>query len=329
MRSRSAAYCCQRMTDALSYVYSKFGFEDVNYLDDLGAAEEDDKAEEAYDCLGYVLATIGVEESENKASPPNCIATFLGILYNMIDMTMTIKLERLLEIREMLQSWLNKKSATLNELQMLLGKLNFTCSTIRAGRIFIARLINEITGFPSCGKRRLSTEIKKDLEWWLNFMETFDRVSIIPLQNWSAPDIEFATDACLKVAGGWANGEFFREVFPEWMLNNVQINIHELELTALITGLKLWSARYKNKNFLIHCDNQVTVEVVNSGRARNKFTHACLREICFTTAKNNAQIKVVYLEGISNRIPDCLSRWDKGQIYRDQFRELTQGWRTM
>ena len=40
MGSKSAAYCCQRTTNALSQVYTNFGYEDVNYLDDLGAAEE-------------------------------------------------------------------------------------------------------------------------------------------------------------------------------------------------------------------------------------------------------------------------------------------------
>ena len=40
----------------------------VNYLDDLGAAEEDSHAEEAFNCLGWILASIGIRESL-KATP--------------------------------------------------------------------------------------------------------------------------------------------------------------------------------------------------------------------------------------------------------------------
>ena len=52
MGSRSAAYCCQQMTNAITHIYENHGYEDVNYLHDLGAAETEEKAEEAYDCLG-------------------------------------------------------------------------------------------------------------------------------------------------------------------------------------------------------------------------------------------------------------------------------------
>ena len=70
MGSSSAAYCCQCTTNAISYIYSQFGFEDINYLDDLGAAEVDKRAEEAYNCLGWILDTIGIRESKSKACPP-------------------------------------------------------------------------------------------------------------------------------------------------------------------------------------------------------------------------------------------------------------------
>ena len=69
MGSRSAAYCCQRTTNAITFIFNKHGYEDVNYLDDLGAGYEEDKAEEAYDCLGWILSTIGIKESRKKATP--------------------------------------------------------------------------------------------------------------------------------------------------------------------------------------------------------------------------------------------------------------------
>ena len=87
MGSRSAAYCCQCTTNAITYVYGTFGFEDVNYLDDLGAAEEENRAEEAFDCLGWILSSVGIKESHKKATPLVYIAVFSGnsVQYNYHD----------------------------------------------------------------------------------------------------------------------------------------------------------------------------------------------------------------------------------------------------
>ena len=49
--------------------------------------------------------------------------------------------ERLHEIRYLLQSWLDRETASLIEIQYLLGKLNFIAACVRPGRIFIVRML--------------------------------------------------------------------------------------------------------------------------------------------------------------------------------------------
>ena len=326
MGSKSAAYCCQRTTNCITYIFNKHGFEDVNYLDDLGAAEEESRAEEAFDCLGWILDTIGIQEAKQKASPPAYIAVFLGILYNTIDMTLRITPERLLEIKLILDQWAAKSTTDLHDLQSLLGKLNFAASTIRAGRIFVSRLLNLLRNFPEKGRRKIDKETKKDIDWWRSFMEDFDGISIIPPIGWDAPDTVFSSDACLVSGGGWCEQslEAFHVKFPKWLTKRDDVHINELELLTVIVALKLWSSTIRNRNILAYCDNEVSVEVVNSGRARNRFSQACLREICFISARNNAWIKLVHVSSENNRISDCLSRWENKQK-RDVFRDITRG----
>ena len=55
-------------------------------------------------------------------------------------------------------------------------------------------------------------------------------------------------------------------------MNNREIYINKLEALALIVGLKIWRDKIQKKNVLVYCDNQVTVDVINTGRARNKFS---------------------------------------------------------
>ena len=324
MGSKSAAYCCQRTTNAITYVYNKHGYEDVNYLDDLGAAEEESKAEEAYDCLGWILDTIGIKESKKKACPPAFIAVFLGILFNTLTMTMEITKDRMVEIRNILEEWESKQKATLREVQVLLGKLNFAASTIRAGRIFISRLINSLKEFPDNGYKKIDENMKKDILWWKRFMGDFDGISIMPPIKWDAPDTIMQTDSCLDACGGFSQGEAFTTRFPKWIKSNKEIHINELELLAIIVAVRIWKDKLENRNVLAFCDNEVSVEVVNSGRACNRFAQSCLRELCYLNATNNAVIKLIHLPGSENRIADCLSRWGK-QEKRQEFEELTKG----
>ena len=326
MGSKAAAYCCQRMTSAITHVFGSHGFENVNYLDDLGAAEEENKAEEAYDCLGWIMDTIGIKESRKKAKPPAFIAVFLGILYNTKTMTLTITNERLVELKSLLNEWTHKKHATLREVQSLLGKLNFACNTVRSGRIFVSRIINSLRKYPIRGFKKVDRQMRKDIEWWIEFTEHFDGITIMPPGRWNAPDTVLSSDAALQGGGGWSEQrcEAFHTKFPSWLTDRKDVFINELELITIIVALKVWSRDVEHKNILAYCDNEVSVEVVNSGRAKNNFTQACLREICYIMATNNAMLKLVHISGISNRISDCLSRWDE-ESKRMQFRTVTEG----
>ena len=199
-------------------------------------------------------------------------------------MTMQITPDRLKEIQQLLSEWLNKRYATLKEVQSLLGKLSFATSTVWAGRAFVSRIINSLKTYPVNGRRKVPAQLKKDMEWWMQFMEGFDGISILPPINWDAPDKILSSDACLKSCGGWSDGEAFYCKFPDWLKNNKEISINELELVTFVVALKLWVDRIQNRNVLAYCDNAVSVEVVNAGRANNRFAQACLRKICFITA---------------------------------------------
>ena len=56
-------------------------------------------------------------------------------------MTLEVTPERFVEIRSLLTVWLNKETASIKEIQSLLGKLNFIAACVRPGRIFISRML--------------------------------------------------------------------------------------------------------------------------------------------------------------------------------------------
>ena len=84
---------------------------------------------------GNLLVSCGIEESKEKACPPSTKMVFIGILFDTDDLTLSVTAEKVQEI--LVSTWLQKKSATLRELQSLVGKLNFI-----SGRVFICRILN-------------------------------------------------------------------------------------------------------------------------------------------------------------------------------------------
>ena len=102
MGSRSSAFCCQRTTNAIMYIFAKNHFHGLNYLDDLGGAETEDRVEMAFETLGDILKKIGIQESENKVVRPTTNEPFLGVWYDTINMIMHITPDRCNELKILL-----------------------------------------------------------------------------------------------------------------------------------------------------------------------------------------------------------------------------------
>ena len=59
-----------------------FGYELVNYIDDLAGAESECSAMEAFNCLGDLLFRLGLRESIEKVTSPSTVMTVLGISFD-------------------------------------------------------------------------------------------------------------------------------------------------------------------------------------------------------------------------------------------------------
>ena len=76
---RSAAFICQRVTNAIAHLHRWHGYNLINYLDDFGGVEKPSKANEAFAQLGTLLSDLGVQEATQKAEAPSTNIEFLGI----------------------------------------------------------------------------------------------------------------------------------------------------------------------------------------------------------------------------------------------------------
>ena len=234
----NSAYICQRVTNALMYIYQQEGYAGTNYLDDLAAAELQDLVDQAYQILSDILQEAGAREALDKAVVPSTRILFVGILIDTILLRLEIDQERLALIKGELQMCLLKETATLKQLQSLVGKLSFCATVVKSGRVFFQRILNFMRTADFKLRAKLTAEVRADIQWWVRFMPFFNGLSVMPNPRWTGPNRLFATDATLQAAGGWSDGQYFHVRFPMAIVNDQRYMINELEALALLAGLK-------------------------------------------------------------------------------------------
>ena len=150
---RHAGLQGQKVTSAVTWVHRRLGleleppayFNSLNYSDDIGGCEATlDRAMIAYEKLGELLADLGLRESSSKAHPPATKMPYLGIMFDTINMRMSIPPEKVAEVREDISLWMKKTFATKKGLQRLLGKLLWVSKCVRFSRSFIGRLLTQL-----------------------------------------------------------------------------------------------------------------------------------------------------------------------------------------
>ena len=326
MGQRNAGVGCSRVTNAVMFIHSKFGYHGTSYLDDLIGVSEPCLASGAYENLGGILRELGLVENIPKACPPAVNQNVLGVVVNTVTMTISVTEERLSEINCLLDKWKNKNTCNKKELRSIVGKLAYVSKCVRQSRIFLNRLLEVLrsVAWKSTTRIKLSTDFQKEIQWWSMFMESFNGVAFIPSPIWSEPDVSVATDSCLDGCGGLCDFQYFHTIFPKFVLDQ-KLKIHQLEFLAVLLGARIWGHKFRGLKIRIYCDNKAVVDVINSSKTKDPFMATCLRELWLVVSKNEFEMRAVHLPGEDNRVADWLSRWHLGIKYQNAFRTFTSG----
>ena len=271
MGLHSAAMACQRVTNAVCFMLLQAGCDILSYLDDFIGISVPHTAYDHYSFSGSLLQALGLQESSRKACPPSTQVTCLGVLFDTINFTMSVTPDRLRELQEvLLPTWLTKKSATKTELQSLIGKLAFVCKCVRPGRLFLTHILDLSRSLRHNQHRiKLTAKFRKNIRWWMRFINIYNGVSIIPTSLWSTPDGIFSTDACLTGCGGMSAEQYFQVEFPSDVLLRF-IAIHHLEALPIVIALRLWGCNWHGLRILVYCNNFSVVSSLNPRRVQDK-----------------------------------------------------------
>ena len=142
MGLRTASYIFQRISNSIVFIHSNNGFWSIAYLDDYGSAEIESIVWQSYEKLSLIFQATGIQEAKDKAVSPTTRMDFLGNTLDTEKLTIEVSENRLLELNQLLKQWKNKKRCNKKQIQSLIGKLSFVTNCVKAGRVFLSRLIS-------------------------------------------------------------------------------------------------------------------------------------------------------------------------------------------
>ncbi len=105
--------------------------------------------------------------------------------------------EKLVATLQLLRDWAGKKWCKRKELESLIGSLHHVTKVVPPGRTFLRRMIDLLCAFRSPSRPiRLNREFRRDLAWWLDFLQSWNGVSFFRMPSvCSFPDLFVASDS--------------------------------------------------------------------------------------------------------------------------------------
>ena len=169
---RSAPYIFNQLSDALEWILLNKCFISYEHTRRLSYHGTPNSSWATFSSMPNDLSsmlltfnTLGVSIAEHKTEGPNLIIEFLGIILDSQKMEARLPPDKLNRLSIELDAWHIKKSATLQELQSLIGTLNFACKVIPPGRAYLQRIINLTRGVPKSHHHiRLTNSFREDVK---------------------------------------------------------------------------------------------------------------------------------------------------------------------
>ena len=79
-------------------------------------------------------------------------------------------------------------------------------------------------------------------------------------------------------------------------------------MVNILVALRLWARFWASSSVVFHCDNLAVVQVVASGKTKDSFLNACIRNIWLLTAIFDIDLHIEHIQGVKNTTADRLSR---------------------
>ena len=165
----------------------------------------------------------------------------------------------------------------------------------------------------------LTTDFKRDLNWFLNFILKFNGIAFIA-HNPITEKIELET-SFQGLGAKWGRQVYSMQI----PLGYENMSIVHLEMLNILVAIRVWAPQWYGKAIQIACDNQAVVMVLNSGKTRDFTLAAIAQNVVMEAAQFPIFLKTVHIMGVVNEVADSLSRWAISDLFKRKFYRLMPG----
>ena len=237
------------------------------------------------------LKNLGIPISKHKTEGPSTVLQFLGILLDSVRMEARLPEDKVQRLRSDLSHWRTRKSATLQEIQSLIGTLNFACKVIPPGRPFLQRIIHLTRKVNKPYHHiKLNAGFREDIRMWQTFLDQWNGSNFFMHKDWATSEaLHLYTDAASTVGfGGIFGTQWFQGKWqPNQTISTPGISIDWQKLYAIVVACSIWGKHWSRKRIIFHCDNQPVVEIINSKRSKSPTIMTLIRTLTLITLKHN------------------------------------------
>ena len=163
---------------------------------------------------------------------------------------------------------------------------------------------------------RLNSEFQLDLQWWHQFLSSWNGVYFWLFPGMSAtPDLEVTSDA----SGSLGFGAYFRNEWftGSWAPSQAAQSIAYKELFPIVIAARVWGSSWSRRHVLFRSDNDSVVHILNSRTSKIPSLMCLLRHLLASAARFNFSFASLHVPGVLNNIADALSRF-----HWQEFRRL-------
>ena len=253
---RSAPRIFSAVADAIQFGAITRGVKNItHYLDDfviLGSPGSDQCRRDLM-IMTELCAELGVPLAGEKQEGPAQRLVILGIQFDTGTMQMSLPLDKVIELRELLEQWRGDKVKSLKEIESLAGHLQFAAKVVRPGRCFVRQIyqLSKLARRPE-HLVRLNKEVRSDLSWWRIFMKDWNGLSLFWKSRRSHPDVTVWSDA----SGSWGCGALTEREWLQYQWTSDagirRYSIAVLELVPIVlsgvgSGQERWSGSHATR----------------------------------------------------------------------------------
>ena len=172
--------------------------------------------------------------------------------------------------------------------------------------------------------------MKLDTKVWIEFLENpyITHRPIVDFDPQEINNLNFYSDAAKngKLRFGCILSNFW--TYGPWNENFIKDcdpSIEYLKLFGVVAGILTWTQELTNDKYLIHCDKQSMVQMLNSSTYSCKNCMVLIRILTLDNLVQNRLIVAKFIPGVENKRADSLSRMKFNKFWECAPKSMNNG----